>query len=347
MLFNFGMPPFLTDQQRKELDAAHRDERQKRFADRIKAILAVDSGWSYEEVAKILRLDDSTIRRCVEGYLKEGIPAIGKDAYKGGVLKMSIAEESLLKMHLQEVTYASTKQILAYVEEEFDTEFSISGMTFWLRRHGFSYIKPKIVPGKAGVALQKQFLRRYRGIKSQLKKNDKIYFADASHPVHNAVAGYGWMLKGQPKELKTTAGRNRLNLNGALDPQTLRVHVRQEETIDSKATIALLKDLETANPAAGKIYFICDNARYYTSFEVREWVKTSRIKMIHLPAYSPNLNLIERLWKYFRKEVMANQYYAKFTDFKKASSDFFRMIRHKRCDLETLFAENFEILGFA
>ena len=340
------MANFLTPTERAELLRHHKTERMRRFADRIKAILLLDGGWTYEEVAEALFLDDATVRRYQQSYQEGGIQGLVKDAYKGGIAKLSALEESELKEHLTEVTYRSTKEIVAYVEREHDTSFTIGGMRHLLKRLDFSYIKPKVVPGKGDTSKQEAFVEAYEIVKENLGKTEKIYFADAAHPVHNAVAGYGWMPKGQPRELKTNAGRQRLNLNGAVDPITLDVVVRQAESITSKAVINLLTELEKRNPEATTIYFICDNACYYKSKEIKAWLETARVKMVYLPPYSPNLNIIERLWKYFREEVMANTYYSSFNEFRHAASEFFRLIRHRKAALRTLLADNFEILGF-
>lgn len=318
----------------------------RRFADRIKAILLLDSGWTYEEVAEALFIDDTTVRRYHNAFEAEGVTGLVKDAYRGGISKLTALEEHELKDHLTEVTYASTKEIIAYVEEEYDVEFSIGGMRHLLTRLGFSYIKPKVVPGKANPEKQREFIVSYEALKGSLETSDRIYFADAAHPIHNAVAGYGWMPKGNPRELKTNSGRHRINLSGAVDPLSLDIVMRQEESVTSQSVIKLLAQLEAKHLDAKTIYFICDNAGYYTSKAVSEWVETSRIKMVYLPPYSPNLNVIERLWKYFRAQVMANIYYPTFAEFRHASSEFFRLIRHRKHALRSLLTDNFEILGF-
>ena len=78
------------------------------------------------------------------------------------------------------------------------------------------------------------------------------------------------------------------------------------------------------------IYVIADNARYYRSVVVKEYLESSRIKILFLPPYSPNLNLIERLWKYFRKVVMNNRYYQTLEQFADAAESFFINIKEHR-----------------
>ena len=74
---------FLTKEQRAELLSHHKAERMRRFADRIKTILLLDSGWTYDEVAEALFLDDATIRRYFQSYQADGVSGLVKDAYKG------------------------------------------------------------------------------------------------------------------------------------------------------------------------------------------------------------------------------------------------------------------------
>jgi transposase len=63
----------------------------------------------------------------------------------------------------------------------------------------------------------------------------------------------------------------------------------------------LLQQIEQQHPAAARIYVICDNARYYYSQLVTEHLSDSKIELIFLPPYAPNLNLIERYWRFFKK----------------------------------------------
>ena len=97
-------------------------------------------------------------------------------------------------------------------------------------------------------------------------------------------------------------------------------------------------------PAAKKITVILDNAHYYRSKVVEEYLQNSRIELMFLPPYSPNLNLIERFWKFFKKQVLYNQYYETFKQFKSACEDFFDDLEDYHQQLRSLLTENFEII---
>ena len=134
---------------------------------------------------------------------------------------------------------------------------------------------------------------------------------------------------------------------GLLNIEDHTVVVRTEDTINAQATIRLLKDLEAKHEAVETIYCIADNACYYRAKMVQEYVAQSKIKLLFLPPYAPNLNLIERLWKFFHKKVMYNTYYASYAEFEEAIGTFFDNLNaHQYADeLRSLLAENFQIIG--
>jgi len=95
------------------------------------------------------------------------------------------------------------------------------------------------------------------------------------------------------------------------------------ERINAQSTIELYKKIEKKYSKMSTIFIVRDNARYYNNKLVKEYLETSRIKEMPMPPYSPNLNSIEQLWHYFKREVTYNKYYEKFVDFEKAVLHFF------------------------
>lgn len=339
------MKNFLSSQERFVLQEAHRAERVKRRADRIKSVLLLDSGWSYEKIAEALFLDDNTVRRYESDYREGGLDLLIEDNYQGRTCKMSVLQEAELRQHLEDNTYGSAKEIVAYIYERFGIKYTESGIVNLLHRLGFVYKKMKQVPGKADPKRQRAFLEQYEEIRKRMEDKDKLYFMDGTHPLHNSMPSYGWIPKGQTKEIKSNTGRNRININGALDVDGHGVIVREDESINADSTIMLLNEIEGRNPDAKTIYVIADNAKYYHAKKVRKYLETSRIKIIFLPPYSPNLNLIERLWKFFHKKKLYNRYYESFHEFKKECLEFFENIEQHKDELATLLTEKFQILG--
>jgi len=94
---------------------------------------------------------------------------------------------------------------------------------------------------------------------------------------------------------------------------------------------------------ASMIYIILDNARYHYSKEVKAFSKGNKIKLVFLPTYSPNLNLIERLWKFFKKKVLYNSYYEDIDSFRKACVKFFNNIEQHSDEIARFMNADFEL----
>jgi transposase len=120
--------------------------------------------------------------------------------------------------------------------------------------------------------------------------------------------------------------------------------IRYDETIDAESTIALFEQIEVAYPEAATITIFCENARYYSTKAVRAYLERSRIDLRLLPPYTPNLNLIERFWKFFKRQVLYNRYYATFAVYKAACKHFFADLDSHAQQLRSLLTENFEII---
>ena len=336
------MQGFLTPDQRSELLHELKFERHAKYSDRIKTILLLDKGWTYEKISEALFLDEGTIRNYRKRYVQGGIFGLVTDTYSGKRCHLSDKEKEQLSNYLQSKICMDSKEIVAYIRKNFNITYSISGVTALLHSLGFTYKKTKPIPGKAKRDAQELFIVTYNRIKS---KGGKIYFADSTHPHHNAVISYGWIKKGEDFEILCNSGRHRLNINGAVDIENLDVITRTCDWVNADSICELLRAIKSKNPDDKKITLIMDNAAYNRSDKVKILAKKLGISLFHLPPYSPNLNPIERLWKFMKKKVLYNKYYERLSDFEKACMDFFRGIRKYRNELETLLTDNFQIFG--
>lgn len=334
----------LTDTERINIISLHRSCKEKKSADKLKAILLLDKGFSCSEVAEMLLLDDDTIRTYRNQYLNFGSENLITNNNKGTRPKLTIEQIDLLDNHLQQNTYSDSKGIVSWIEFVFGVLYTPSGVNSLLQRMNFVYKKPVLVPCKADLTKQELFVEKYQELKGNLGENDEIYFTDGVHPQHNTIANYGWIKRGQTKQLKTNNGRQRTNINGALNLKTKEVFYVEDERINSQTVIALLLVL-LKNQQKGRLYIILDNAKYYHSQIVMDFLKENpRIIFVFLPPYSPNLNIIERLWRILKKEVVYSKFHLKFTDFQKAVNLFFEnkvwlKDEHKNC-----LTDNFQII---
>lgn len=178
--------------------------------------------------------------------------------------------------------------------------------------------------------------------------NDEVVLSfDPMHQIHNNENGYLWQERGKAgtKQVLSNTGRRRLNILGAIDLISLEIIPLVTEENCNKETIKIsLKEVKKAYPHSTKITIFLDNAKYQRNYEVQEYAQELGILLEFMPPYSPNLCLIERLWKYFKKRVMKNVYYESFTAFYEAVCAFFRNWDKESDELRSLFSLNFEII---
>ena len=321
----------LTDIERGQLKTQHKQERDGRVRDRIKAVLLTDKGWSSEAIAEALLISDQAVRNHIRDY--EATRKL-KSESGGSDEKLTEKQSKKLLSHLENHVYLFVKDIIAYVISTFEIVYTVPGMRNWLHRHGFSYKKPAIVPGKANKERQAQWIEEYRKLRQELPADETICFTDGVHPTHNIQPAYGWIRKGVRKELPANTGRARLNLSGAIDIIDQRLVMHEDLTLNAASTIRFFNKIEEAYSEKRRIHIFCDNAPYYRNDAVREYLKGSKIELHFLPPYSPNLNPIERLWKWMKERVVYNTYYEHFENFKDAVFGFFSLLSNAGTDSE-------------
>lgn len=310
----------LSPSQRHIFELQVKKTRDMHERNRLCVILARDDGLEPELIAQVLRLS----RTSVYDYLREyELDKKTQHDSKGGTeSKLSrIQTEELLK-HLSQYTYKKVKDICVYILDKYGITYSVGGLTSWLKQHNFVFKSPVNVPGRLDLEKQVEFISKYQELKSNLQKDEEIYFLDAVHPDYQSQAVCGWIQKGEKKTIKTTNKQTRLHIIGAVRLENMHIKTKEYSTIGGEEVIDFLKELESQSQAS-KIYVIADNGRANKNKLVQEYLKTSRIVFIYLPPYSPNLNPIERLWKVMREIVTYNKFYEKFSEFESAIRDFF------------------------
>lgn len=177
------------------------------------------------------------------------------------------------------------------------------------------------------------------------------YFVDAVHPVWGLqVLNYRWLLKGLRFWVGVGGGRKRLNILGAWCPEDYDYvdHRSAEENVNGQTVIDLMISMHKRHPKTKKFILYLDNARYFHAVMVREWVEQFRketgvkFELEYLPGYSPNLNLIERLWKFLKKTALSD-WHNTFAEMQAAVSSVLNHLDQYREELKTLMNENFQL----
>ena len=242
--------------------------------------------------------------------------------------------------------YTDCQALQDWLLRTYRVQYSVSGLTDLLHRLGFTYKLTTSVPCQADAVAQADFLDELAVLEAHVERGEAVlYYADAAHPTHNTRCTRAWCEVGKERPLLTVSGRERVNLNAALNAyDPTQVLLDETSCVNAQSTRRLYEQLLAAHPDKARIYVVCDNARYYKNKELRDWLADKPICQVFLPPYSPNLNLIERLWKYLRQKIINSTFYRTKGQFRTAVLDFFDRLPEFGHDLASLLTRNFHIL---
>jgi transposase len=172
---------------------------------------------------------------------------------------------------------------------------------------------------------------------------------DACHPIWGVELLYCcWLLVGQRQYVGVGSGRKRLNILGAYcredhDYVDIRLS-KKDDNINGERFLELLEKLRAKHPQTNKFILYLDNAAYFKKPAVQQWLAQHReFHLVHVPAYSPNLNLIERLWKFLRKKALS-RWHPTFEAMQAAVASVLDHLGDYAAELDSLMTDQFHIL---
>jgi transposase len=319
---------FLNADDRGQLIALARDgSAASRVTRRANAVALLDDGWSCQEVAQALFVNDDTVRGWHKLFEQRGIEGLTSFDMGGSAGFLSAAQEDALKAFVATTLPRSTRQVGAFIAREFGLTYeSRSGLIALLHRLGLEYHKPTVIARKLDEEKQKAFIEGYDKLLNSLGNDEAVLFADAVHPTHAARPVGCWAPKQDKLAIEQTSGRQRINIHGAINLETGQTRMIEVNNADAASTIALLEAIEALYPLLVLIHVFLDNASYHHAKLVQEWLARPgcRIKLHFIPSYCPHLNPIERLWGVMHRNVTHNKCYATCAQFAEATLGFLR-----------------------
>jgi transposase len=221
-----------------------------------------------------------------------------------------------------------------------------------LQRLGCSFHRVSGFLFKADVAKQQTFIQEYEQDKRTARAEGwRRYFLDGVHPWYGLEVLFGcWLVVGQRFEVGVGGGRKRLNILGAYCPDDHEYVDRRytERNLNAQSLIELFTLLMARHPETKQFRIYLDNARYHHAVVLKEWLGAVRqergvvFDLKYLPAYSPNLNLIERLWKFLRKEAL-QKWHASFEEMQQAVAEVLDNLGRYEEQLASLLTERFHL----
>lgn len=168
-----------------------------------------------------------------------------------------------------------------------------------------------------------------------------VYFVDAAHFVYGTFLCCLWSFT--RIFVRAASGRQRFNVLGAWNAVTRERIAVTNTTVVNTATMCELLRKIAAQGLSGPITLVLDNARYQRNAVVQDLAKELGITLLFLPSYSPNLNLIERLWKFIKRRSLYGRYHPTFAGFRAAIEETIDGLSTTHADkLETLMTLNFQ-----
>ena len=340
---------FLDTTTREDLIALVRDGKaETRLTRRANALLLLDDGMSCEAVAKVLYMDDDTIRYWYKLYRENGLLWLADFGYKGRLCELTASQQEELKNWVTQTLPRTTTMVGEWIEKSYGISYTRSALIKLLNRVGMEYRKPKVIPSKLDPEKQKAFIEGYENLLNNLGDDETVVFADAVHPTHEVRPAGCWAPNDKKVVVEQTSGRQRLNIHGAIDLETGKTRMIEVLTVDAVSTIALLMAIALMYPSKKLIHVFLDNAKYHHALMVQQWLARPgcRIKVHYIPTYCPHLDPIERLWGLMHRNVTHNRSHATYNDFCKSVLHFLREEVPKNwalfCDSVT---DNFRIIN--
>jgi transposase len=346
------MKPIVLDKkQRAEIEKRRRESHDKRIYTRLSAVLWVADGRERQEVAALLSISVRQLTDWLRIFRNQGLPALCILHYKGDPGNLTSRQVEELKEQISQGHFRSSGQIQQWLKDNFAVAYSSTGVKDLLRRIGASYHKVSAFLWKGNPDKQRNFVKKVRRHQREAKRegapSTRRYYVDACHPIWGMDLVFCcWLLVGQRFLVGVGSGRKRLNILGAYcpdDQEYLDIRLTRDN-INGEQFVNLLRLLYATHRETEKFILYVDGAKYYSKPVVLEWLaRHPQFHVVTIPAYSPNCNLIERLWKFLRQEAF-NRWHKTFNHMQDAVSEVLDHLPNYRRELETQMTETFHIL---
>jgi len=302
----------------------------------------VTSNMSNEKIASIVDLHRDSVSDWTRVYQKGGFKALCQFNY--GTNKSELEEHSSnILEFLAKHPPMSVNEAKSRIEDITGISRSPIQVRAFMKRHGLKYLKAGHIPAKADTEKQQQWVKEKLtpAIKQAKKGECHLLFLDASHFILQPFICAMWCVK--RLFIKAASGRNRINVLGVVNAITKEILTLSNTTYISADTIVEFLKKIKEHYIDLPVKIVLDNARYQHCKYVEDTAKEMGITLLFLPAYSPNLNIIERVWKFTKKKILYAKYYETPAKFHNAITDFFQTVNQKhKDDLKNLLTLKFQ-----
>jgi len=304
----------------------------------------------HDRIATLAGVSRRTIQRYLDEYLDGGLPRLRRCRWhhpQGALVPHATALEEYFREHPPR----SAKQARAIIEQQTGIRRGLTQVRHFLKDQlGLRWRKTGAIPVPPKETVEEHARKQATFLREKLEPRlrqarrgrRQVYFVDAAHFVFAPFLGCVWCAV--RLFVRAASGRKRYNVLGALDAVTHRmIRVTNDGYINAESVCALLRAV--AGTAVGvPVTLVLDNARYQKCALVQGLAASLGIELLYLPGYSPNLNLIERLWRFVRKQSLDSTYYEDFAQFRAAIDGCLDNLSNvHKAEMETLLTHKFQM----
>lgn len=316
---------------------------------RIKALIAHYKGMSSQVISECYEITEKTLRNWVKRFEEDkqvdDLPRSGRPS----ILPKDKQEELRKKLEEQNQRIWVARQILVLVATTYHVCYSVRYLPEFLRRLGLSFHKAvhtlvRRDNEKRKKWIQETILALYA---DKVSEGWRIFFQDEVGFQTEGTLGYTWGKKGEKIEIENYGRHGRVNLIGAFELGTgvfygVVTQFRVNACRFRRFLCHLKREMRT-----DKIMLICDNARFHHAKWLSEWLDTQKewLRLEFLPAYSPDFNPIERLWRWMKTEYFHNRCWATKSDLKVHLVDVIGQILQKPQELTSIMRQEIQRLN--
>lgn len=333
----------ITDGQRDEIAEAIDDPATtERSKIKLLAIRLHSFDMPHGHIAAALNISDDTVTNYLKAFRKGGVGELIENRQFRPTSSVEPFLEDITRS-LADSPVGTAKEAAHRINQITAVQLSEDQARRIMKRVGLVYRKTASIPGGADPQMQLVFLQEELMPRLEEARQGKrrVFFVDAAHFVLSAFLGMIWCLT--RVFVRTGSGRQRYSVLGAVETRDHDfVSIRTDGSVNAKTVRELIEKIAKSYPAEA-ITLVMDNARYQHNEGVRECAAHNGIELLFLPAYSPNLNLIERVWRLVKSRTLRNKYFPDFAGFKSSIDSFLDSLNGtERHLLKSLVTENFQ-----
>jgi transposase len=285
----------------------------RKAIERAKALMAYYKGIATTTIAQVFNLSERTIKEWIKKFSRDGLASLYDEERSGRPRKLSTDQETELKQMIvdQNQRVWTARHVYQLILTTTGVCFSVKYLPQLLRQIGLSFHQTLYDLVKRDSEKRRQWVEEklpeiYR---RQLKEGWRVFYQDEVGFSREGTLAKSWGIKGGKNKIPNYGRGKKINLIGVFELGTGNFYGElEEDSVNGGRFKEFIWSLKK-RMGGDKIILICDNAKFHKSQELQEWypLQESWLSVEFLPAYSPDFNPIERLWKWFKGEFTHNR----------------------------------------